>query len=225
MFLHANRNLSIFILVNTLVTALNARALDRDRLLHLLARGKRIRESTLTPLYVMLHVVFVFLLLEEAAVVVMELPPSMPMQRLHDGCFAFLHEHPLQGRVFNDMENSAYLHWCLREEMPLFIDTVNAYRDKSLRDYFTMIQGGRDAHLLIDEYNINVIILTVHRLRSVAHLAENLDQSPEWARVYASGDGVVWVRRKDFGPLIKKIGPVRETPFSTFEFTILVSKQ
>ena len=227
LFIHAVRNISVFIVVNGVVTALNAKAVDLERIRNSLACMRRMSNSTLLPAIVLLHVGFLSIVTLQAAKILMSPDQPLrqdqftPLQRLHDGSIAFLQQHPLHGRVFCDLENSSYFHWWFRDDLPLFIDCMNAYPDQITYDYLTIIRGGRPAMTAIEEYHIDIVILTVHRIRSVAKLANNLDRSAEWSRVYASGDAVIWVKRKDFGPLIASLGSVRTTPFASLESFIV----
>jgi hypothetical protein len=139
----------------------------------------------------------------------------IPM-RLEEGAVRFVREHQVQGRLFNDMDNGCYFHFRFKEDLPLFIDNLNAYTDDLMRNYFDILRGNRRSHQLLDGYGVNVVLLVVGRLQTSV-LATKLDADPEWARVYADADAVIWVRRAEFAELIAEVGPVRTIPFASLE--------
>jgi hypothetical protein len=217
LFVTARRNVSVFILVSAVVAALNAQALESQLLWGLLPRRGSGGEPRPVPLRRLLRLgILCYLVAEISVFVVTALEPA-PVIGLPDGCVAFVRGHRVRGRVLNDLDNSAYFHWRFRNDLPLFIDGLNAYPDQLMRDYMTIVRGDRAAKDVIDGYDINIILLTVNRHGSLARLAYNLDRSPEWARVYVGGDAVIWVRRRDFAPLIEAVGPVNAVPFGTLE--------
>ena len=206
--------------MSAVVVAVNARAVEGQRLWDRLAALLRVADPEPIPpvlAWTFRGVILCFMILEVSALAFFPRERAAPELDLGNGAVAFLHRHPLQGRVFTDMENSAYFHGQFRGDLPLFIDGMNAYPDQLMRDYVTIIGGGRGAHVLIDSYDINVVILTVHRLGSLITLANNLDRDREWARVYADSDAVIWVRRRDFAPYVEQVGPVKPVSFATLE--------
>src|SRR6185312_10574405 len=107
--------------------------------------------------------------------------------RLERGIVQFLTDHPIEGRVFNDYENSSYLQWRLAGRPPLYIDLLNAYPDGLMREYQEIAYRPERAQHLLAERGVGVVVLTTNRggSPSLAGLAARLDRDDGWARVYA----------------------------------------
>jgi hypothetical protein len=219
LFVRSRRNVSVLVVLDVMVVALNARALQTRRVWEFLTGRGRWANHPDPPLRWVFRLGVVCFLAGAIASRWLDLPPdrSMIPDHLEDGAVAFVRDRHLQGRAFNDLDSSAYLHFRCRDRLPLFIDTLNAYRDDLLRDYFAILRGNRRSHQLIDGYGVNVVILTVERMESSAVLAAKLDADREWARVYADRDGVIWVRQAEFAELLAAVGRVSSIPFATLE--------
>ncbi len=221
LFLKARRNVSVFIIVNGMVTALNARAIETQRLWRLVTRWRGPRTHDQPPLRGVVRLALIsFLAVKLLALVVRPgewTPASTLVAHLHEGSVAFLQAHPCAGRVLTDMDSAGYFHWCLKGDLPLFIDGMNAYSDQLQRDYFTILRGDRSSRLMLDSYKIDVIVLTANLITSKIALANNLDRDDNWARVYAGNDGVIWVRRREFPTLVAEVGKVNQVSFATLE--------
>jgi hypothetical protein len=111
------------------------------------------------------------------------------------GVVEFVQEHPLNGRIFNDLENSGYLEWHLAGQPPLFIDNHQAYPDKIARAYLNVIQVSPRGRRWLEAQGIDYVILTVNRPGpNLVPFARFLDKAKSWKRIYAGDDGVIWAR-------------------------------
>jgi hypothetical protein len=225
LFVEARRNVLPFALTGLMVLAANARSLAPESLWQIVKRITGGRSGGEVPAYLRWLFragVLVWLVLEA-------LPYSpnflqtrrvVPI-RLEEGVVRFLRENELRGRIFNDYENAGYLQWCLQGQPPLFIDMLDAYPDQVMRDYQGLVeQTARGRHLL-DERQIEIVVLTTNRGagQSLAALGAHLDANPQWVRVYASRDGVIWVRRStEYEPIWRtRSESVSKVPFATLE--------
>jgi hypothetical protein len=112
------------------------------------------------------------------------------------GVAGFLEEHQVPPRIFNDYENSSYLHWRLGGDPPLFIDLLNAYPDQVTLDYREIVGVTPKGKRLLDERDIGCVVLTRRSEgASLDPLKDYLQDSPHWTLVYRGKDGYVWVRR------------------------------
>jgi hypothetical protein len=117
-------------------------------------------------------------------------------EALADGPVRFVQEQHPAGRVFNDYENASYLHWRFAGEPMLFIDLLNGYPHAVTRDYIHILSLSPRGRALLEE-EIDWVLLTTNRPGpSLAPLADYLDGSPHWLRVFADNGGAVWVRRR-----------------------------
>jgi len=122
--------------------------------------------------------------------------PPPGVEPVPAGVCDFVRDRDIPGRVFNDYENSGYLHWRFAGRPPLFIDLLNAYPDRVYRDYTEVVAGGPRGEALLDERGVGYVVLTTLRPGpSLKPLADLLDRSPKWVKVYADPEGHVWVRR------------------------------
>jgi hypothetical protein len=121
--------------------------------------------------------------------------PYLPVH-LEAGVVQFTKKNGLDGRMFNDVENSRYLEWCLAGQPLLFIDGQSVYRDDVLREYLEIIQATPRGRQALQKRDIGFVLLTITRQNpSPGPLARFLDQDPHWKRVYTGWDGFIWVRR------------------------------
>jgi hypothetical protein len=196
-----------------MVLAANARVLDPEFLWQKVSAWMRRPGRRTQPLPELLRWPFRLALLAwivlDGLLLVMNQPRARPMQptRLEQGVVRFLREHEVQGRVFNDYENSSYLQWGLAGRPPLYLDLLNAYPDTVMQDYQDLANLTPRGRELLEEQRIEVVVLTTNRggAPSLKALARYLDENRRWARVYASGDGVLWVRRTpEFAHLWKR---------------------
>jgi hypothetical protein len=126
----------------------------------------------------------------------------------------FVRDQDIPGRPFNDYENSGYLHWRFAGRPQLFIDLLNAYPDPVFRDYLQVVAARPDGEAKLDELGVGYVVLTTLRPGpSLKPLADLLDRSPNWVKVYADSGGHVWVRRTAeyeylWRPVVEARGPV-----------------
>jgi hypothetical protein len=213
LFLTARRNVWPYSLTCLMVLAANARVLDPEFLWQKASAWMRRPGRRAQPLPELLRWPFRLALLAwivlDGLLLVMGRPRSPPMQptRLEQGLVRFLREHEVPERVFNDYENSSYLQWGLAGEPPLYLDLLNAYPDSVMRDYQDLANLTARGRALLDEQRIDLVVLTTNRggAPSLVALARYLDHNGGWARIYAGGGGVVWMRRTpEFARLWKR---------------------
>ena len=202
MYVLARRNIWPFAIVCLMMLAANARSLDLESIWSRLSRMINRRAKSLPPpafLRWALRVFVMLWLLLHAWPVFADFRPwtKYTPTRLEKGIVRFVGEQQLEGRVFNDYENSSYFQWRFAGRPSLYIDLLNAYPDQVGTDYLEIAQCTDHGLVLLDEQRIGFVILTTNRgpWLSLGKLADYLDASPGWARVYMGGDGVVWVRR------------------------------
>ncbi|HVF10620.1 MAG TPA: hypothetical protein VNA16_07450, partial [Abditibacteriaceae bacterium] len=108
---------------------------------------------------------------------------------------SFIQHRPVR-RLFNDYENSSYLHWRFAGRPPLFIDLLNAYPDSLLvDDYFDMIKANARGRRLLESRAVDCVTLRRHTPdESLAQLAKFLNHNARWKRIYEASDGTVWER-------------------------------
>jgi hypothetical protein len=201
LFVEARRNVLPFALTGLMVLAANARSLAPESLWQTLRRLTGRRSGGEVPSY--LRWLFRAGLLAWLALEVLPYSPNFLQARrvvpirLEEGVVHFLRDNELRGRIFNDYENAGYLQWCLQGQPPLYIDMLDAYPDQVMRDYQGLVEQTARGRRLLDEQQIEIVVLTTNRGagQSLATLGAHLDANPEWVRVYASRDGVIWVRR------------------------------
>ena len=98
-------------------------------------------------------------------------------------------------RVFNDYEFSSYLQWRSAGNPPLYIDLLNAYPDKLLKDYFQIVTAEPEGRKMLRDLDINCVFLRRHKKgEGMAKLANYLDKQSQWRRVYKGPDGTIWLK-------------------------------
>jgi hypothetical protein len=229
MFLSARRNIWPFVVVCMLVLATNAGSISPAAMWSRLARWLGRHKSNGTPpipsvlRWAFRAAVLIFLVLH-----IWPIPSDMPLRqyytpvKLETGIVQFVKEKRLEGRVFNDYENSSYLQWRFAGQPALYIDGLNAYPDQLMLDYGDIAIGSDRGLQLLNAQGIEIVILTTNRgpgSISLRKLSANLDAKPEWARAYAGPDGIIWVRRV---PAYERLwrsprGPYVKVPFRLLE--------
>ncbi|HVS36588.1 MAG TPA: hypothetical protein VMS17_13570 [Gemmataceae bacterium] len=142
-------------------------------------------------------------------------------EKLAQGAIQFIREQRPTGRMFADSENASFLDWQFGGDPPVFADALDAYPDAVLRDYIDIAVADDRGRKLLQSDWLDWVLLTTNRPGpSLAPLANYLDRSSDWMRVYAGGDGAIWVRRtpeaeRRWAPLL---GSVTHTSFETMEF-------
>jgi hypothetical protein len=193
----------IMTIVCLLVTAANARALDPIVLWHALGRrlSRRMSGAAPPPAYLrwlvrgaVLAWLTMTLFVRYSA---LQCTPTFLPESLAAGPVRFVREHRPDGRVFNDYENASYLHWCFAGEPKLFIDLLPlTYPDTVTRDYVHILSLSPRGLAVLEE-QIDWVILTTNRPGpSLTPLADYLDRSHHWLRVFADSGGAIWVRRR-----------------------------
>lgn len=225
LFLTARRNVWPFALTSLVVLAANASSIDPVSLWRRLTGRQGHPDDVPFPARVRwaVRVGVLIWVAMECALVADQLRPwqSLVPTRLDGGAVRFLKDNPIEGRLFNDYENSGYLEWRLGGNPPLFIDLLNAYPDRVMREYAEMAGATERGRLLFEQHGIAAVVLTTNRggSPSLSGLARALDSSPRWVRIYAGNDGVVWVRRTaEYEHLWRpRLGAVKTTEFAILE--------
>ncbi len=216
LFVMQRRNIWPYSIVCLTVTAINAGAIDTQAWWERLARG---RGSLQRPLFrwIARAIVLSFLVVKATlSFQAWSYGESMTPFDFDRGVVTFLREHraDLHGHIFNDQEVSGYLEWCFPDGPPLYIDRMDAFPDKIMRNYLVILGTGPESKALMAE--IDVVIFAVDLPGTPLMLpAQNLDRSKNWARVYAGYDAVVWVRRSKHADLIAACQDVSQVDFAT----------
>jgi hypothetical protein len=227
LFVDAVRNAWMLAVVCLLVTAANAGPLDPERLWQALERGFGRRPAAPgrpSPPYLrwLVRGGLVAWLLMQVYVrwVDTQIMGTILPQQLSAGAVRFFQENRLPGHGFNDYENASYFHWRLAGEPPFFIDTLNAYPEAVTRDYVDIMRVSRRGRELLAGDWLDWVLLTTNRPGpSAAPLADYLDGEKRWMRIYAGGDGVIWVRRTPEADLLwgGRAATVDRTGFAALE--------
>jgi hypothetical protein len=216
LFVMQRRNIGPFTVACLTVAALNAAAIDTQAWWARLTRGRGSPGGP--PFRWEARVAIVACLLVKAYLLLPTWRGAVPLLpvRADAGLVRFLREHrgELHGQVFNDQEVSGYLEWRFRGELPLYIDRMDAFPDWVTRHYLAVISCGPESRALLAQ--VDVVIFGVERPGPpLVAPARKLDRSPNWARVYAGSDAVVWVRRAKHGDLIAACPGVSDADFAT----------
>lgn len=104
----------------------------------------------------------------------------------------YLHQHPVQGRMYNTYGYGGYLIYASRGPEKVFIDgRADIYeRLGVLSDYLNIARAAENTLLLLRAYNIQSCLIDRGEV-----LATVLSASPEWQRVYGDKTSVLFVRR------------------------------
>jgi hypothetical protein len=203
LYVKAARNAWFLTLGSLIVLAVNSNGLAPERLRQLLAR-RRPGGAKAAPLPGVLRwVVRLGVVLWVGSQIALRLfalrewDGEFRPVHLDTGLIQFIRENRITGRMFNDYESSRYLECRLAGEPQLFISAHTAsYTDQVMRDYFEIIGATRRGRDILDNQGVGVVVLTVDRTGpSLVQLADRLDASKSWRRVYAASDGIIWVRR------------------------------
>jgi hypothetical protein len=102
----------------------------------------------------------------------------------------FMKEHH-DGRVFSSLPISDMLDLYWGPHSALFIDSrLDAYSDKTIEEYLTMLYGKEGWRDLIDQYQIKWIFLSPDK-----PVCKLLEESPEWNMVYKDSTARIFKRR------------------------------
>jgi hypothetical protein len=203
MFARAIRNSSLSALIDLLIIADNARFLDVGGYVRALIRrihpGKE-RPLPILPGVLLGMAVAVWLALQisyrwmDLRDFAFPLAPS----RFHQGAVRFMKVHEERESGFCDQDCSSYLMWQCAGNPPLYIDMMYAFPDSVTEDYGELTKVTPQGKEILTRGDITWVLLTTQRppgTHSLVPLATYLDGSPDWLRVYADMDGILWVRR------------------------------
>ena len=100
------------------------------------------------------------------------------------------------GHIFNDMPFGSYLVWAAQPQYKVFVDTrIELFPIKVLRDYVAISNGLPDWEALLDDYGVNLLMLSPHEQ---ATLITHVLNSPDWNLVYQDESAVIFIRRMNF---------------------------
>ncbi len=140
-------------------------------------------------------------------------PPRAVSRYAPEGAATFIETRNLQGRMFNDYENSSYLQWRLNGPVTsgpragsvlqkgrrgLYIDLLNAYPDGPdglLMEYFEIMSATARGLQVLDQKRVAYIVLGAHKWDSSLATYLNGAGKTRWTRVYNRIDGQIWTRR------------------------------
>jgi hypothetical protein len=101
-------------------------------------------------------------------------------------------DHWQGGHVFNNIQIGSMLTMYGPAAMKVFVDTrLDAYGEKLLHDYWTIIQAQEDYQRLLDAYQIDWVIVTPKD-----ELADALKSSPSWRKEFEDADAVIFARNE-----------------------------
>ena len=126
-------------------------------------------------------------------------------------------------RVFTDYEYSSYFHWRFNGAnrkgvvpnqglRPLYADLLNAYPDRILTDYFSLLDVTPGGLYRLDQLGINTVVLGEPHFRvindrsSARHqkpkdpMVDYLSKNPNWKTAFKDANAIVWIRRKPIKP-------------------------
>lgn len=111
----------------------------------------------------------------------------------------------LSRRMYNDYEDSSYLHWRLNGckpgtnqvptagRFPLFTDLLNAYPDRLMDEYLDILDATPKGLKRLSQRKINCVVLGNHRWKS--GLRKYLDRRDSgFRRVFRDKQSIIWVR-------------------------------
>lgn len=211
-FISARRFMLLSALICLAVMAVNSHSLDAGRWLSewlaLRHENGGVTDERIVNLRVPARVAVIVCLLLWIATSPMPLvlPPPAISLYVPQGIVNFIAEQKLTGKVFNDDDDAAYLHWSFGSRLPLFIDQTNAFPDDLLVQYQNILGFTAYGKGLLDVGGIDWVLLRSPQGRETwPPLAIGLSASKKWALVYAGDDGLIWVRR------IPKFEPIWRT--------------
>jgi hypothetical protein len=207
--LNQRRHLWLLAIVALAVTAANARSLDTQQLWNAWRRRTRQPQMPDIPAglrYVAQSGIMVCLGVWVAAALSRGVLPLCAVERqVPAGAAHYILQNNVPGHMFNDYENSSYLQWRLNGEnprtghvstggrYPLFIDLLNGYPDQVMADYFDILKVNERGRRLLTVRKVGYVVLGAHHRDS--RLAQYLNRSTGWVRVYNESDASIWVRK------------------------------
>jgi hypothetical protein len=125
--------------------------------------------------------------------------------KVPEAAVQFVEKNNLQGRMFNDYENSSYLQWRFNGpknnrvlasgRRPLYIDLLNAYEDGPqglMAKYVKALNDADYGKTLLREQQVDYVVLGSHRTKYP--LAKYLNQDSNWMRVFQDRNATIWIK-------------------------------
>jgi hypothetical protein len=197
LFLSARRNLWPCVLLSVAVASANAGALKNLRVFHFTRAAFFARGGAIAFL-----VAFILMVFSPTAIAPRHagepgvLPLRATASTLPRGAANIVLRQNLPTPVFNDYLRSGYLHWRFGGAPPLYVDLLNAYEPQLLEKYLDVIQRTPRGKKEWEKLPVNTVVFGAYRQTDrLAPLAEYLDKSLQWQKIYSAPDGAVWVRR------------------------------
>jgi hypothetical protein len=107
------------------------------------------------------------------------------------GAVAFIQEHGLKGRIFNQYEWGSYLVWTLNEKDSIFIHTFHS-DPKLLSDvYYGMGKSKEQFEAMVSKYDIRYALLEKHYYPTKPIIFQNLEG---WKIIFEDHISVLWQR-------------------------------
>ncbi len=117
-----------------------------------------------------------------------------PAHELHfpQRATAYLHEHPLAGKMFNSYNWGGYLTWFLPDH-PVFVDgRTDLYGDELLQDYMTIYTLSDDGFALLAQYQIDWVIVEAY-----SPVGQQLPKHDGWRVHYQDEQAIVLAREAE----------------------------
>jgi hypothetical protein len=104
----------------------------------------------------------------------------------------YLAANPVDGRLFNDTDWSAYFSWRLAPDTRVFVDNRFELHPADVwKEYMTISLGQVSWHRLLDSYGVTRLALNP---KSQSGLVAAVRESPDWHLVYEDPQALVFVR-------------------------------
>ena len=143
-------------------------------------------------------------------------PPRVIPAAYPSGLSQYLLTQAPPGRIFNDYEYSAALEWLLHDRRKLYVDLINAYPPQLLFEYLKIAGGTKEGLHLLNQRKFDIVALRPRDPKEgMANLANYLNKSWDWRRVYDEKDGTIWLRNQPFDAPLTPIPAAQIAPIPT----------
>jgi hypothetical protein len=184
--LRSARHIPIFALIAAPILA--------EQLWHLLGARVSITHSPTTrglSLVNWLILVLVLVASGTRIVAVLDNQPVVERARFPSAAVDFLQAYGARGALYNTYGWGGYLIWRLYPQMRVFIDgRADVYGDAFIEEvYLKAYRGGADWRAPLEQYDVRLVLL-----EPASPLATQLARAPDWRRIYADSQAVVFER-------------------------------
>ncbi len=124
-------------------------------------------------------------------VAVMNNQSNVERARFPAAAVDFLQTHAARGALYNTYAWGGYLIWRLYPQMQVFIDgRADVYGDAFIEGvYLQVYRGGDNWRAILDQYAVDFVLL-----EPSAPLVAHLARDPQWQRIYADAQAVLFQR-------------------------------